>query len=388
VPSAIRPPVDPDARRSVALLSLIHGLVHGNILAIPIFLSLAWREEFHADDLTLGLLAATAFVAFGIGSIPFGYLADRRGAPHLLLACVSGIALSLTAVSLSPTLPVLAASLASVGLFSGIYHPTGLSFISRRVREQGRGMGWHGMGGSLGIALGPAVVGALLSFGIPWRPAAALLTLPAISAIALLSVRPLEDPVLAPRNPRGLGQAILSVMSPAFALVLFVYMFAGVAYWGSLTFLPRFVGPTSYVFLLGLGAVGQVLSGHLAERTVPGRTLFFLSAVGAGLLASLATGVAPIVIAGSSAFGFILFSLEPLQNTLVTHAVPAGSRGVAFGVTFLSVFGVGSIGAVLAGYLLSRNEPGLLFLILAAFLALSGLCGWRAGILTRRKANP
>jgi len=122
--------VDPDARRSVALLSLIHGLVHGNILAIPIFLSLAWREEFQADDLTLGLLAATAFVAFGIGSIPFGYLADRRGAPHLLLACVSGIALSLTAVSLSPTLPVLAASLASVGLFSGIYHPTGLSFIS------------------------------------------------------------------------------------------------------------------------------------------------------------------------------------------------------------------------------------------------------------------
>ena len=380
--------MDPDARRSVALLSFIHGLVHGNILAIPIFLSLAWREEFRADDVTLGLLAATAYACFGLGSIPFGYLADRRGAPPLLLACVAGIALSMTAVSISPSLGGLAAALAALGLFSGIYHPTGLSFISRRVREQGRGMGWHGMGGSLGIALGPAFVGALLALGVPWRPVAAMLAVPATAGILFLIARPLHDPIVPYATPTGLGRSIRSVMSPGFALVLLVYMFAGVTYWGSLTFLPRFVGPASYAFLLGLGAIGQVASGILVDRSVPGRTLFALSAVGALLLAALATGVPSVVLAGAWAFGFVLFSLEPLQNTLVTGAVPSESRGVAFGMTFLSVFGLGSIGAVLAGYLLSRNESGLLFLILAAVLGLSGLCGWRAGIRTWRQAGP
>src|SRR3990170_5027840 len=296
--------MDQEERREIALLAFLHGLVHSNILAIPIFLALAWRDEFQTNDLTLGILAATAYVGFGIGSVPFGYLADRRGSPSLLLTCVSGIALSLTAVSISPTLPLLAAALGSLGVFSGIYHPTGLSYISRRA------------------------------------------------------------------------------LSPAFILVLLVYMFAGIAYWGSLTFLPSFVGAGSYAFLLGLGAIGQVVAGHLADRPMPGRTLFILSCVGALLLVALAIGSSALLFASAWAFGFVLFSLEPLHNTLVTNAVRGESRGVAFGMTFLSVFGVGSVGAILAGYLLSRDAPGLLFLLLAAFLAISGFFGWRAGLGT------
>jgi hypothetical protein len=42
-------------------------------------------------------------------------------------------------------------------------------------------------------------------------------------------------------------------------------------------------------------------------------------------------------------------------------------------MTFLSVFGLGSIGAVLAGVLLAAGRTSLLFLLLAGSLALSGL---------------
>src|SRR3989442_3887975 len=76
-------------------------------------------------------------------------------------------------VAASPSIPLLTVSLGALGLFSGIYHPTGLSIISRVVVEQGRGMGWHGMGGSLGIAAGPAYVGAALTEGLPSRQLAA-----------------------------------------------------------------------------------------------------------------------------------------------------------------------------------------------------------------------
>lgn len=134
-------------RRTVAVAGYLHGLSHGNILAIPVFLALAWSREFTSDRATLGLLAAAAYACFGLSSVPFGYLADRKKPRPLLILCISGIAASLLAIAASPSLPVLALSLASLGLFSGIYHPTGLSLISRRVHEPGRGSGgmeWTG----------------------------------------------------------------------------------------------------------------------------------------------------------------------------------------------------------------------------------------------------
>src|SRR2546427_268180 len=278
----MRPWMRREDRRVVAVLGFLHGVVHANILSIPIFL-LAWKLEFGADDVTLGLLAAAGFGFYGLGAVPFGFLADRRPAGGLLLLCAAGIAISMVGVGASPSIPVLALSLGALGLFSGIYHPTGLSIISRVVAEQGRGMGWHGMGGSLGIAAGPAFVGAMLAIGWSWRSVAALLVIPSLVALLLLFV---------PRLP---------LERPAAALL----------------------------------------------------------------------------------FGFLLFSLEPLQNILVTGEVPGPLRGLAFGFTFLSVFGIGSLGAALAGWLIANHASAILFLVLGGFLAASGT----ASLGVRRRFN-
>src|SRR5437773_755196 len=72
-------------RKVVALLGFLHGVVHANILAIPVFLNFAWRDDFHADSLTLGLLFALGFGLYGVGAVPFGFLADRRSPGPLLL---------------------------------------------------------------------------------------------------------------------------------------------------------------------------------------------------------------------------------------------------------------------------------------------------------------
>ncbi len=198
------------------------------------------------------------------------------------------------------------------------------------------------------------------------------MAVPAILAFAVLAVRP--APVWGSAALPGIRATLRSVATVPFALVLLVYVFAGVAYWGSLTFLPGIVGAGSYALLLALGAAGQVLSGHLSERPHPHRTLFAMSLAAAAVLASLATGVPWILAAGAWGFGFLLFSLEPLQNTLVTGSVPREVRGFAFGMTFLGVFGLGSIGAVMAGAMLAANLPAALFLLLAGSLGMSGVC--------------
>src|SRR5256885_2029184 len=112
----------------------------------------------------------------------------------------------------------------------------------------------------------------------------------------------------------------VALLSRSFAFILLVYMFAGFAYQGGLTFLPRFVGAGFFALALALGAIGQVLSGRLADRRRFERILFALSAAAAAILVLLA--VLPLggpFIAAALVFGFLLFSLEPLQNTLVTR---------------------------------------------------------------------
>jgi len=366
----MRPRMRREDRRVVAVLGFLHGVVHANILSIPVFL-LAWKTEFGVDDVTLGLLAAAGYGLYGLGAVPFGFLADRGTPARLLLLCAGGIAVSMLGVAASPSVPLLAVSLGALGLFSGIYHPTGLSIISRAVAEQGRGMGWHGMGGSLGIASGPAYVGTALAVGWSWRPVASLLVIPGLVALALLTFArlPTKISTAVPATSR----AHVGLLSRSFAFILLVYMFAGFAYQGGLTFLPRFVGAGFFALALALGAIGQVLSGRLADRRQPQRILFPLSAAAASLLVLLA--ILPLggaFIAAALVFGFLLFSLEPLQNTLVTGEVPRPLRGLGFGFTFSSVFGIGSLGAALAGWLLARNANAILFLVLGGCLAASG----------------
>lgn len=370
-------------RAVVALLGFLHGAVHANLLAIPVFLNLAWRVEFQADDVTLGLLAAIVYACFGLSSVPFGFLADRRPPSRLLVACTVGIAGSLGALALSPSLPILAASLAVLGIASGVYHPTALSAISRAVEEQGRGMGWHGMGGSLGIALGPAFVGAALTLGWSWRIAVGALVVLPVLGVALLAARPLPASATSPRTDAPLPLRTLATRP--YARMLLVYLFAGFAYQGALTFLPRFVGAGPFALALGLGAVGQVLAGTLADRSRPDRLLFTLSLAAAALLVLLAMLGASIAFTlAALAFGFLLFSLESLQNTLVTRTVPPSMRGRAFGLTFLSVFGLGSIGAATAGLLIARGESSVLFVLLGASLAVSGSVAYGVGVSGRK----
>ena len=370
----------PEDRTTVAVTGYLHALSHANLLSIPVFLT-AW-SEFSADPATLGLLAAVAYACFGLSSLPFGSLADRRASGPLLAVSAGGIAAALVAISLSPSLPALAASLGALGLAAGIYHPTGLSLISRRVRETGRGFGWHGMGGSLGVALGPASVGVLLQAGWSWRLVAGLLVVPALLGLALLLASRVGREGDAP--PVSEHVPVRALLTSGMVLILLVYMIAGIAYWGSLTFLPRTVGTATYVGLLALGAVGQVIAGRLADRQGAEWLLLGLSLAAASLL--LAFGVAssnpPVILAGL--FGFLLFSLEPLQNVLVTNEAPRGRRGLAFGMTFLAVFGLGSVGSALGGVLIQGGNTAVLFGVLAACLATSGGCA----VLAARRRRP
>jgi MFS family permease len=405
-------------RAIVGLVMLAHAMVHTYELSVPILVSIWLGPSVFpgATPATVGLAVTAGMTLFGLGALPAGVLADAYGSQRLIVACLVGMGLSFLALGMAPSVLLVAVALVLWGVAASVYHPSGLSLISKGVDDRGKGFAYHGMAGNLGIALGPLVT-TLLLVALDWRTVVTVLALPAgVAAVVAARVDVDEAAAVAAGaietdggDDAGDARATGSVSSMeeflgdsrrlfagAFVAVFGVVMMSGLYYRGVLTFLPemldglelfgtvtfggRDLEPARYVYsgLLMVGMAGQFVGGHLTDRyptewgiavafgALGGVTVLVLPAAGAGLVPLL------VVLA---ALGFFLFTVQPMYQATVAEYTPAGSRGLSYGYTYLGVFGVGGLGAVVAGTVLTYASPVALFGLLAAVAATASLLG-------------
>src|ERR1700723_814939 len=115
------PAADKARRMSIGFLNWAHALDHYVILIYPtvvIGLALVYGRTY-ADLIALG---TGSFVAFGIFSLPAGWLADRWSRRNMMALFYLGGGLSLLGAGLAPNLLTLAIALCAVGTFAAIYH--------------------------------------------------------------------------------------------------------------------------------------------------------------------------------------------------------------------------------------------------------------------------
>ncbi|MFB6283024.1 MAG: MFS transporter [Halobacteria archaeon] len=169
-------------RREKAVLSLTmvtHGMLHVYELSIPLFITI-WHRQFGASLATLGTVTAIGFGLFGLGALPGGALADRIGSKKLIVASLSGMSISFLGLSIARSVPEVTLALAAWGISASVYHPSGLSAISKEISNRGKGLALHGIAGNVGIGLGPLAT-TLLLLAAGWRTVAALLAVPAVA---------------------------------------------------------------------------------------------------------------------------------------------------------------------------------------------------------------
>ncbi|WP_276273715.1 MFS transporter [Haloarcula litorea] len=393
-------------RAIVSFTGVAHALVHTYELSIPIFVTV-WLTEFPVTTALLGTVTAVGFALFGAGALPGGMLADRYGANRVVTACLVGMGASFLLLSVAPGIPTLTLALALWGLWASVYHPAGLALISTGVEERGTGFAYHGMAGNAGIAGGPLVT-ALLLLAFDWRVVAALLVLPAAAAVAYaLSVEFDETAAVStdggevdesgpPSSVREFLADSRGLFTTGFTVAMLVVMMNGLFYRGATTFLPEVLGgflpPVSeyvrlfaadsrlaqefdvayylYVGLLAVGIGGQYVGGKLTDRirTPVGLTAVFggLAAISVLFVPAAEAGVGPL-LAASAVLGFLLFTLQPIYQATIAEYSPPGDRGLSYGYTYLTNFGVGAAGAAVSGILLSAAGPDGAFLGLAVF---------------------
>ncbi|SDE76525.1 Predicted arabinose efflux permease, MFS family [Halorientalis regularis] len=401
-------------------------MVHTYELSIPVLIPI-WLTEFSVIDVgfaqfpvneaTVGALVTVGFALFGLGALPSGVLVDRVDARVLITACLVGMGASFLLLAVSPTPAVIGLAMAVWGVAASVYHPSGLSLISRGVEQRGSAFAYHGMAGNVGIAVGPLLT-ILLLLAFDWRVVVAILAVPAALA-ALYAFRADIDERAAVAAADGgdgstdgnsragggvdsLGDFLSQsrhLFAGAFVVVFAVTLCSGLYYRGVLTFLPelldnleiaalapvefggRTLQPSRYVYvgLLMVGVGGQFVAGKLTDR---GRPEFGILA-GFGALAVVAVLFLPAAALGlpallvvSALLGFFLFFVQPFYQASVAEYTPAGTRGLSYGFTYLGVFGVGALGATLAGAMLTYFAPQQLF------LALAGLAVVAAGLGT------
>jgi MFS transporter, FSR family, fosmidomycin resistance protein len=319
--------------------------------------------RFGLTETVLAVLVATLSFSSSVTQPLFGGLADRHG--RRLLAAVgvatSTVLLSLVAVAPSPLWLFLL--LLVGGLGSGAFHPAGIGLArSLATGRRGLAVSVFSAGGTLGMAIGPLVIGALAMAGrlelSPWLMVPGLVGALLIYRWVPAQPRPV---VVGGARPRLFDPALLRgpvgvlALSGILRSISFVTFANGVPLWlvGSRGFAADapvvFWSLTLFSFSAG---VGGVVAGAL-ERRVPRQLLITGSMVAAlvplGLLFVAPPGglayFASVALAGALVNGGLPLMIVAAQD-LAPHAVGAASgllMGFTWGVAGVLYIGIGAL---------------------------------------------
>lgn len=334
----------------IGLVGLAHLISHfSQLLLAPLF---PWlKDEFSVSYAELGFLMTIFFVVSCAVQALSGFVVDRFGPRPILFAGLSLLGIAAFGYSISTSYWMMAGFAVLAGVGNGVFHPVDYTLLNRKVSAPRLGHAYsvHGITGSLGWALAPALV-VSLTFAYSWRVA---LAAAGVLAFAVLAVLVLHRDKLTIRIVPPVQGAPAADSSLGFLKIPAVWMCFAFFFWYAIVlsvvqaFAPEAARQLHNV-PLGLVAMcltiymvcsagGMVLGGFLAsdparcERIVGAG--FGLAAVVALLLAlgSYPAWVVPVLF---GAMGFASGIAGPSRDLLVKRSTPDNASGRVYGVVY------------------------------------------------------
>lgn len=392
--------IEKRAARQVAwVTSGAHGLIHSQMLLIGTLVPVV-ATRFDVPELSVHTVGNLHYLAFGFGSIPAGLWADRFGSRNVLFACLGAGAVSAIMVALAPTFTLFSIGLVGLGAAASLYHPAGLSMLSRSTDAGalGRAIGIHGVGGNLGESLAPAGA-ALLAALLDWRLPFVIIA--AFSLLFIVAVARLPDDGPQAKSVKAIPRPPLrSLLSGPLLLLLVAALASGWVYRGTTHFLPLHVslhidasqtswlqntfGGLSKVLRTGtgLGAIITTLAlmtgifaqwwgGRLADRFRRERMFLVMAIVIAPLVLVIGLTHNASLFFATIGFGFLWYVSQPLVNSLAAGLVDKRLHGTLYGAVFTIAFGLGSFAVSAGAHLSATFGTQAAFVLFAAIAALN-----------------
>ena len=349
-------------RLNFLFLNVGHFLDHLFMLVFATVAALRLADEWGMSYAALIPYATPGFVAFGLGSLPAGWIADRWSREGMLVLFFVGIGASsiLTAAADSPM--QIALGLLAIGAFASIYHPVGLAMVVHGRKKTGVPLAVNGVFGNLGVAAAALLTGYLIDTG-GWRsafilPGAVSIGLGAAYAVFVRGARDGRNALPGgARVTAEAGEAASAIDRATFVRVLSVIVFTaalgGLIYQSTTFALPKIFDERltelagsataigGYAFgVFAIAALAQLAVGYLVDHHAL-RTVFAfvagLQAVFFALMHEL-TGVAAVVVA--AAFTFVVFGQIPINDVLVSRIARNEWRSRVYAVRYVVSFSV------------------------------------------------
>jgi len=157
-------------RKHFFFLNVGHFLDHLFMLIFATVAALALTKEWELGYAELIPYATPGLIAFGVFSLPAGWLADRWSREGVMGVFFVGIGLAAIGTSFVQNPIQIAIGLFIIGMFAAIYHPVGLAMIARGGQQMGRDIAFNGVWGNMGVGCAALLTGFLID-QTGWRTA-------------------------------------------------------------------------------------------------------------------------------------------------------------------------------------------------------------------------
>jgi MFS family permease len=406
-------------RAQFLLLNIGHFLDHLFTLIFATVAALALSREWGVGYGDLLAYATPGFFAFGLFSLPAGWLADKWSREGMMCVFFLGIGFAAIATGFAHTPLQIGVGLFVIGVFAAIYHPVGLAIVTAKWKNTGMRIAVNGVWGNLGVGSAALLTGYFIDHG-GWRAA---FVVPGAFAVAIgiayalvcrteLRARPAAgkaaaaDPSLSPDYKTLLLRisAIVFLTTAVSSIIFQSTTFAlpkifderaqgaaaALAQWlrdvgfSAHADIATMVGAFAFI-VFAVASMAQLVVGSMLDRFGPApvfMTVAALQVVFFGLMPGLHDGLALAV-----ALGFMLgaFGQIPINDYMIGKMASGELRARVYGVRYVVSFTALAAALPLIAFVYERWGFDTLFRILAVAAAVI-LCA--VALLPRRLPTP
>ena len=367
----------------MGLVGTAHLISHfSQLLLAPLF---PWlKDEFAVSYTELGLLMTIFFVVSSAVQALSGFAVDRLGPRPILFAGLALIGVAAFGYSISTSYWMLAGCAVVAGTGNGVFHPVNYTLLNHKVSAPRLGHAYsvHGITGSLGWALAPAML-VPIALAFSWRAAmvSASVLVFVVLAVLLFKRETLKLPLVTPAKAQALaaeGGSFAFLRIPSVWMCFGFFFFYAIALGAVQAFAPeaarqlhgmplRLLATSVSVYMV-CSAVGMVLGGFLAAD--PARCERVVG-VGFGFAASVALALGLLDVPGTlvpALFGLMGFATgagAPSRDLIVKRATPPRATGRVYGVVYSGLDIGQALSPLIFGSLMDHQQFRGVFLGLA-----------------------
>ncbi len=391
--------------KDVWLIAAGHAMTHWYTATFYLLLPLI-GSELGLSYVQIGFIMTVQHTVGAASNLPAGMLVDRYGNRALMMAAsLFWVGFPYLLMGFTSTYWVLLACVTLVSVGNNIWHPTAIATLADRYPDRkGVTLSVHGMGGNVGEAVAPLVVGALLA-AFTWREVVVMNVVPGVFAALLIlamlgalpglrhhgqvqgtgkEATPAPAGVAPPvqRWSDQLEQSTALLRNRAMMMICASAAFRTMTQTGLLVFLPLYLmRDLGYsIFAAGVclfalqvaGFAASPIAGHLSDRMGRSRIVagsMIMSAVVIGVM--LVAPGTPLFIACTALLGFFLYAVRAVLQAWMLDSTPASAAGSAVGIMFSTQAIGAAIAPLLAGWVADTWGLLAVFYFLACTIVLA-----------------